>query len=110
MEATRNLCAQVPVSLHTKVREEQEKSGLTLSAYITEVLTNYYEKGVEKVVENTRTMAFQMPESLFQRLKVHLTRESERTGKTLSQKEFVLDLIERALDEAEEADGHADVG
>ena len=56
-----------------------------------------------------RTMAFQMPEEMFQRLKRHLERESARTGKKVSQKEFVLNLIRQALDEAErkEADGDA---
>ena len=48
MEQTRNLCAQVPVSLHMRVREEQEKSGQSLSAYITQLLTDYYEKGEKK--------------------------------------------------------------
>lgn len=55
-----------------------------------------------------RTMAFQMPEELFLRLKGYLERESTRTGKKLTQKEFVLGLIQRALDEAERegAAGH----
>ena len=48
-----------------------------------------------------RTMAFQMPEELFQRLKAHLERESARSGKKVSQKEFVLGLIRQVLDEAE---------
>lgn len=48
-----------------------------------------------------RTMAFQMPEEMFDRLKKHLDRESARTGKKVSQKEFVLNLIRQALDEAE---------
>lgn len=39
MEQTKNLCAQIPVSLHTRVRQEQEESGKNLSEYITEVLT-----------------------------------------------------------------------
>ena len=52
---------------------------------------------------NTRTLAFQIPEELFQRLKDHLTRESKRTGRKVSQKKFILDLITRALDEAEAA-------
>ena len=109
MERKVNLCAQVPASLHSRVREEQEKSGLTLSAYITQALTDYYEKGSEPTMSGTRTMAFQMDEALFQRLKAHLERESQRTGKKLSQKQFVLDLIRQALDEGE-ADNHADMG
>ena len=121
MEPTKNLCAQIPVSLHARVREEQERSGQPLSAYITQVLTSYYERG-EKSMEYTKTLAFQIPEELFYRIKDHLARETERTGKKLSQRDFVLGLIERALEEAEareaaqlnepqeEVDGHADLG
>lgn len=43
----------------------------------------------------TRTLAFQVPEELFERVKAHL----KVTG--LSQKEFVIGLIENALKEAE---------
>ena len=44
---------------------------------------------------NTRTMTFQIPETLFQE------RETARTGRKLTQREFVLGLIEEALDAAE---------
>ena len=100
MEPTKNLCAHIPVSLHARVREEQERSGQPLSAYITQILTSYYERG-EKSMEYTKTLAFQIPEELFYRIKDHLAREKERTGKKLSQRDFVLGLIERALEEAE---------
>ena len=105
-EQTKNLCAQIPLALHTRVREEQEKAGLPLSAYITQLLTQYYENNREenKKMNNMKTMAFQIPNDLFQRLKRHLDRESERTGKRVTQKEFVLNLIRQALDEAEAAD------
>ena len=100
-ENKRNLCAMIPVELHERVRAAQEQAGVTLSVYITELLTNYYERGKEAMTKGVRTMAFQMPEELFQRLKAHLDRESARTGKKVSQKEFVLDLIRQVLDEAE---------
>ena len=45
--------------------------------------------------------AFQIPEELFQRIKRHLERETLRTGKKLTQRDFVLNLITQALDEAE---------
>ena len=45
MEQKKNLCAQIPITLHTRVRQEQEESGKTLSEYITEILTSYYEGG-----------------------------------------------------------------
>lgn len=48
-----------------------------------------------------RTLAFQIDEELFQRIKAHLDRESARTGRKLTQREFVLGLVEAALDEAE---------
>ena len=102
---TKNLCAQIPVELHNHLRVEQERSGLPLSAYMTNLLTKYYEKGSEKTMEGMRTMAFQMPEEMFQRLKKHLERESQRIGKKVSQKQFVLDLIRQVLDEAEQTEG-----
>lgn len=103
---TKNLCAQIPLELRAKVRAEQEKSGLTLGAYITEVLTKFYEKGEVKMNDTTRALAFQIPDELFWRIKDHLTRETERTGKRLTQRDFVLGLIEKALDEAEQAEGN----
>lgn len=105
MDQKKNLCAQIPVDLHAKVREEQEKSGLTLGAYITQLLTNFYEGGTKMADSGTRTLAFQISEELFQRIKNHLARESTRTGKKVSQREFVLGLIEQALEQAEREHG-----
>ena len=123
MEPTANLCAQVPVSLLARIREEQEKAGLPRGEYITQILTSYYDdqnrKG-EKTMEFTKTMAFQIPEDLFNRIKDHLDWETKRTGKRLTQKDFVIGLIEQALEEAErqyagdgsgeEAESNADMG
>ncbi len=111
-ENRKNLCAMIPVELHERVRAAQEQAGVTLSAYITSLLTDYYEKGSEEMKEGMRTMAFQMPEEMFQRLKRHLDRESARTGKKVSQKEFVLGLVRQALEQAEreEAEPNADLG
>ena len=67
-------------------------------------------------MEFTKTLAFQIPEELFNRIKDHLERERQRTGRKLSQKDFVIGLIERALEAAEqlaeegqEEEDHADV-
>ena len=117
MEPQKNLCAMIPLSLHAKVREEQERSGQSLSVYMTQLLTKYYEKG-EKSMDFTKTLAFQVSEELYNRIKDHLEREKQRTGKKLSQKDFVIGLIERELEEAErreaatqeEAGNHVDVG
>lgn len=99
MEETKNLCAQIPVSLHNRIRREQEQKGQTLNQYVTDILNSYYNGG--KCMENTRTMAFQISEELFQRIKEYLARESTRSGKKLTQREFILGLIEDALDRAE---------
>lgn len=97
-----NLCAQIPETLHARVTQEKEASGKSLSQYITDLLTEYYEGGA-KPMNKERTMAFQISEELFQRLKDYLAAESQRTGKKISQKEFVIGLIEKALDDAEQA-------
>ena len=106
MEQKKNLCAQVPLSLHAQVCEGREAAGQTTSEYITNLLIEYYNLkkngGTTTMSGNTRTMAFQIPEELFQRIKAHLERETQRTGRKLTQREFVLNLIEEALIEAEE--------
>ncbi len=105
MPETRNLCAQFPLDLHQHVCEAREQSGLTTAQYITNLLLEYYEMkengGKTTMANNSRTMAFQIPEDLFQRIKAHLERETQRTGRKLTQREFVLGLIEEALEAAE---------
>ena len=92
MEATRNLCAQIPASLHDRVREERESLGQSLSEYVTQILREHFEGGARTMNANNRTIAFQVPEELFQRIKDYLHRNN------MSQKEFVLGLIETELD------------
>ena len=106
MAETKNLCAQIPTALHAQICEAREQSGLTTAQYITNLLTEYFkmkENGGNETMpnNNTRTMAFQIDETLFQRIKAHLERETARTGRKLTQREFVLGLIETALEEAE---------
>ena len=50
----------------------------------------------------TRTMAFQVSEELFQQIKDYLARYEQTYHRRLSQKEFVIGLIEQALAEADE--------
>lgn len=108
MEQRKNLCAQIPLSLHAQVTEAKEQLGQTTSEYITSLLTEYYEMkkdgGNKTMAANTRTMAFQISEDLFQRIKTHLDRESARLGRKVTQREFVLGLIEGALNMAEPMD------
>ena len=94
MAETKNLCAQIPLELHAKVCGEREQREQTTSQYITELLMEYYEmkeNGGKTTMANngSRTMAFQIPEELFQRIKQHLERESARSGRKVTQREFV---------------------
>ena len=45
MDATRNLCAQISISLHAKVLEEKASLDLTLSEYVTNILREHFEGG-----------------------------------------------------------------
>lgn len=112
MTETKNLCAQISLDLHQKISEAREAAGQTTAQYITELLTEYFkmkENGGKTTManNNTRTLAFQIDETLFQRIKAHLDRETARTGRKLTQREFVLGLIEEALEAAERQAGEA---
>ena len=107
MATTKNLCAQISLDLHQKISEGKEAAGLTTAQYITNLLLEYYEmkeNGGNAAMTNgkNRTLAFQIDEELFQRIKAHLERESARLGRKLTQREFVLGLIEEALEAAEQ--------
>jgi hypothetical protein len=111
MEQKKNLCAQIPLSLHEQVSEAREAAGQTTSEYVTNLLIEYFnlkKNGGNQIMANnsTRTMAFQIPETLFQRIKAHLERETQRTGKKYTQREFVLGLIEEALNGVEAKSAH----
>lgn len=96
-ENTRNLCAQIPESLHAKVRQRQEASGQTLGQYMTSLITKFYESEEEKTMakENQRTVAFQVDADLFERFKEFLKKNG------IKQNAFFLNCIRQALEETE---------
>lgn len=100
-ENTKNLCAQIPESLHAKVRERQEASGQTLGQYMTELITKFYEQEMKPTMkENQRTVAFQVSTELFEQFKEYLKRQG------IKQNAFFLGCIQRALEsEKREEDG-----
>ena len=96
MADKKNLCAMIPADLHARVRQEQERSGQTLSEYVEQLIQNYYDmKENKKMTGDMRTMAIQLPEELFERLKAYLKKNN------LKQKQFIIGLIEDALEEDE---------
>lgn len=98
-EGQKNLCAQIPTPLHMRVRQEQESSGQTLSKYMTWLITTFYKEQEEKtkMKENQRTVAFQVPDELFEQFKEYLKRHN------MKQNAFFLDCIHRALADEEQA-------
>lgn len=102
-ERRKNLCAMIPETLHTQVRMEQEQLNLTLSQYVEMVLKQHFEDGGKEMANGaTRTLAFQVSEELFERIKAHLKK------KGLKQKDFVIGLIEQALAEDDEGEQQED--
>ena len=97
-EKTRNLCAQIPVELHDKVRQRQAESGETLSQYMTTLITKFYEMEERQTMEKdvTRPVCVQVPVELFEQFKAYLEKNH------IKQNAFFLDCIQRALaDESE---------
>ena len=100
MNAKKNLCAMIPADLHARVMAEKEKLDLkTLGEYVELILNEHFEGGTVIMTE-TKTLAFQVPEELYQRLKDFIAAEKKR-GRKISQKDFVVGLIEKALAEYE---------
>ena len=99
MADKKNLCAMIPADLHARVRQEQEQSGQTLSEFVEQLITDYYKmKENTKMTGDMRTMAIQLPEELFGRLKAYLKKNN------LKQKQFIIGLIADALEDAEAED------
>ncbi len=97
MAEKKNLCAPIPEELHRQVREEQERLGQTLGQYVEQVLREHFEGRRERDMSSkNRTMAFQVSEEFFLRIKAYLAAHDG-----LSQREFVVGLVEAALEEWE---------
>ena len=99
METRKNLCAMLPVALHTRVRQEQEKAGMTLGEYVEALITEYYDWRDGKIMTGEmRTLAAQIPAELFDRLDRYLKERG------IKKKDFLVDIITRALEAAEAAE------
>ena len=102
METRKNLCAMLPVALHTRVRQEQEKAGMTLGEYVEALIIEYYDwKDGRIMTGERRALAAQIPAELFDRLDHYLKERG------IKKKDFLVDIITRAL-EAAEADETGD--
>lgn len=92
----KGITVKVDAGLHAEVRQYIEAHGMTMAEFVSMALDNELHPKIraaeEKNMENMRTMAFQVPEETFQRIKEYLHRHH------MTQKQFVLGLIEAELD------------
>ncbi len=92
----KGITVKIDAGLHAEVRQFIEENGMTMAEFVSQALYNELHPKIQpqevKYMGSTRTMAFQMPEELFQRLKDYLHRHN------ITQKQFVLGLVEAELD------------
>ena len=99
---TKGVTCKIQLELHNRISEEIRETESTMSKFIEMIIQEHYEKGAGKVMAKGRTLAFQVSEELFQRVKEYLERFEKVHHRRLTQKEFIIGLIEQALEEAEE--------
>ena len=99
---TKGVTCKIPLDLQNMISEEIRETESTMSKFIEMIIQEHYEKGAGKVMAKGRTLAFQVSEELFQRVKEYLERFEKVHHRRLTQKEFIIGLIEQALEDAEE--------
>ena len=90
----KGITVKVDAELHAEVRQYLEENGLTMAEFVAKSLRDelHPKFAEEKSMENMRTLAFQVPEELFRKIKDYLQRNN------LTQKEFVIGLIENEIE------------
>ena len=106
---TKGVTCKIPLDLHNRITEEIKQNESTMSKFIEQIILEHYMKGAI-TMGKTRTMAFQVSEELFQQIKDYLARYEQVYHRKLTQKEFVISLIEQALEEADEEFEAAEAG
>ena len=92
----KNICGKIPVELHEKLKLEVEELGISIPKYLEMVIEEHMTRKGEKTnMADLRTVAVQVTEDLFSRLKAVLARNG------MKQKDFLIQIIEEALEKAE---------
>lgn len=94
-DGKKGITVKIDAELHAEVRQYLESHGMTMAEFITLALDDELHPKLNQKegqnMGNMRTLAFQVPEDLFQRIKDYLQRNN------MTQKEFMLGLIENEL-------------
>ncbi len=91
----KGITVKIDAELHAQVKEFIEANGMTMAEFVSKALDDeLHPKMTQEVnyVGQMRTMAFQVPEELFQQIKDYLSRHN------MTQKEFVIGLITTELE------------
>ena len=97
MAEMKNICGKIPVELHEKVRAEIEERETSTQIFIRQVIEEHFNRLENKGEESMekRTLAVQVTEELFQRVKWAVAKEG------IKQKDFLIRIIEKAVEEVE---------
>ena len=92
----KGITVKIDAEIHAQVREYLEKHEMTMAEFVTLALQDALRPKLnlkeDKNMGNMRTLAFQVPEELFHKIKDYLQRNN------MSQKEFVIGLIETEIE------------
>ena len=90
----KGITVKVDAELHAQVRAYIEANGMTMADFVAQALDNELHPRIQEVqnMSNMRTMAFQIPQEMFDEIKDYLNRHH------MKQKDFVLGLIRAELD------------
>lgn len=92
----KNICGKIPVELHEKLKLEVEELGISIPKYLEMVIEEHMTRKGEKTnMADLRTVAVQVTEDLFSRLKAVLAKNG------MKQKDFLIGLIEDAIEKEE---------
>ena len=92
----KNICGKIPVELHERLKLEVEELGISIPKYLEMVIEEHMTRKGEKTnMADLRTVAVQVTEDLFSRLKAVLAKNG------MKQKDFLIGLIEEALEKEE---------
>ena len=100
MPEMKGITVKIPADLHAEVKAYLEAHGMTMGEFIAQAVDNELHPKIQitqedKNMERMRTLAFQVPDSLFQRVKAYLERNH------MTQKQFVIGMIESELEQDE---------
>ncbi len=92
----KGITVKIDAELHAEVRQFLDEHKMTMAEFVTLALQDELRPKISlqegKNMGNMRTLAFQVPEELFQKIKDYLQRNN------MTQKEFVIGLIENEID------------